>query len=121
MLPQCLFLWSEAITIKQFAKLSTVIQTFVFSSIFSTFNIAENEMKSSYSGITKVIIKVLIGISVFFMVKEEELESGSSADIGRGRSELSFWFPPSLCGQNFPGPAWDRKKYMTESYRVSDF
>lgn len=47
MLPQCLFLWSEAITIKQFAKISTVIKTFVFSSIFSIFNIAENEMKSS--------------------------------------------------------------------------
>ena len=82
MLPQCLFLWSEAITIKQFAKISTVIQTFVFSSIFSPFNIAENEMKSSYSGIAKVIIKVLIGISVFFMVKEEELESGSSVTQG---------------------------------------
>lgn len=55
------FLWLEAPAIKQFVKISAVIQC-VSSLIIFTFNIAKNEMKFSYSGITQVIIKVLIGI-----------------------------------------------------------
>lgn len=92
MLPQCFFLRSEAVTIKQFAKISTIIQC-VFSFIIFTFNIAKNEMKSSYSGIAQGFDWNI----TFFLVKEEELESDFLANTERGQtSELLFWFPVSL-------------------------